>query len=112
MRNRTDAGAAQAFGRDELRGQDAFRIRRAAAVQPAVFDAARKERGHAIEVRGENDGGGIQRGDDVEATVADRLAFDLVAKPLEARVEPFAGGLFRPRRRIDVDQFARKGDRL
>ena len=49
------AVAPQPLGRRDLRGENALRVARAAAVQPIALDAARKERRHAVEVRREDD---------------------------------------------------------
>ena len=49
------AVAPQPIGRRHLRRENALRVARAAPVQAIAFDAARKERRHAVEVRREDD---------------------------------------------------------
>src|SRR2546430_17673092 len=87
-------------------------IARAPSVQQAVADVAGEKRRHTIDVRREDDRRIVERGDDVEPAVADRLAFDRVAEALELRRQPCAGGLLASRRRIDVDELACEGDEI
>ena len=49
------AVAPQLLGRRDLRRENPFRVARAAAEQPVAFDAAGKERRHAVEMGGEHD---------------------------------------------------------
>ena len=59
---------AQPLGGGDLRGENAFRIARAAPIELAVLDAAREERRHAVEVRREDDLRFANRGDDVDSS--------------------------------------------
>src|SRR5688572_13075686 len=71
------AGRADALRGGHLRGQDSFRVARPASEDQSALLAARKERRDAVEVRRERDARFlIERGEDVEAAVGDRLLGD------------------------------------
>src|SRR5687768_5729362 len=57
----------QPLRRRELRGENALRIARTAAVQLAVFDAAWEERRHAVKVGGEDNIGFADRGNHIDS---------------------------------------------
>src|SRR2546430_13613959 len=60
-------------------------IARAPSVQQAVADVAGEKRRHTIDVRREDDRRIVERGDDVEPAVANRLAVVGAAEALELR---------------------------
>ena len=103
----------QDLGRRDLRRQDALRVARAAAVDPIALEPARKERRHAVEMRGEHDRRAARgRRDDVESGVVDRLLGDRQARA-RAGTAPASGPLrLAAGRRIDVDQPARQVDQI
>ena len=78
--------APQPLGGGHLRGENALRIARSAAVQTIALDAAREERRHAVEVRGQHDihPGHARRTaggrDDVEPVAIDGLLGDRKAQ--------------------------------
>ena len=90
-----DAGfafAPQAIDRGDLRGENALRVARAAAVEPIAVDAARKKRRHAIEVRGQHHrratGARTNGRDDVAPLAVHRLLGDLEPKLAQMLGEP------------------------
>ena len=106
------AGSPQPLGRRDLRRQDPLRIARAAAEQPAILDPARKERRHAIEVRGEHHLRIVDRREDVGAAALDRLLDDVVAERAQPPGEPAARLCLAAGRRIDVDERSRERERV
>jgi hypothetical protein len=100
----------QALRRRDLRREDALGVARAAPMQRPVAHVARKERRHAVEVRGQHDGGSIETREHVESSVRDRLALHLVAETLQPRGQPFARRLLPAGRGVDVDELPGERD--
>ena len=78
---------AQPLGGGDLRGENALRIARAAAIEHAVLDAARKERRHAVEVRREHDLRLADRGDDVDPRLSGSGIGDRVGQGIQRLLE-------------------------
>ena len=103
------AVAPQLLGRANLGGEDALRIARPAPIETVALDSAGKERRHAIEVGRQHDVDRSEGGEDVEASVVDRLRRDRVAEPAQVVDQPTPRLRFPAGRRVDVDQGAQSG---
>src|SRR5829696_2054089 len=106
------ARAAQPIGCRHLRGQDAFRVARSTSDNPPALETTGKERGHAVEVRGQDDLGITRSGDHIEPAVVDRLFGDVEADAAKVIGQPAAGICLPAGRRIDVDQRTRYRDQV
>src|SRR6266851_8262067 len=106
------ATAAKDVGGRHLRGEDALRIAGTAAADPIALETARKERRHAIEMRGQHDGGFARRGEEVESGIVHPLLGDGEAETAQVLREPAPGLGLAAGRRVDVDQRARQTDEV
>ncbi len=105
------ASCAQAHGRRDLRGQDAFGVARTAAENQPALLATGKERRDTVDVgRQDDDRPARVRGVEIESTVRYRLLPHSITVVVKKAGQPHASLTFSPGCGVDVDQAARKRD--
>src|SRR5439155_4617052 len=94
-------------GRD-LRGQNSFRVARAAAVEPIALEAAREKWRHTVEMGREHDRWWANGRENVEPLVVHRLFGDRECVVPQKGGKPAAHLRLPSRRRVDVDEGPRQ----
>src|SRR4029450_11741618 len=106
------AVATQLLDSANLGGEDALGIARPAPIETVALGSAGKERRHRIEVGRQHDVERSQCGENVEASVGDRLRRDRVAETTQVVDQPTPHLRFQAGGGVDVDQGASQGYRI
>src|SRR5262249_21608691 len=106
------AFASEAIGGSNLRRKNALRIPGPPARDPIAFEAARKERRNAVEMRRQHHLRLAGSGQDVEPQLVNWLFEDFEPEFLQVSAQPPPHGGFSTGRRIDIDERTREMQKI